>query len=97
MIEVGRWFLNNCSSTSAIERPPKRAAERGSSESSVGPGRMLLTVTPVRAQPSAMPRATAICAALLIPYCTLSTGICSALSLEMKMMRPQLRCFMRGR
>ncbi len=58
---------------------------------------MLFTVTPVLEALSAIPRATAISAALVIPYATLSTGICSPLSLEMKMMRPQLRCFIPGK
>jgi len=42
---------------------------------SVGPARILLTVTPVPDTDSAMPGATATCAVFVIPLCTISGGI----------------------
>ena len=56
---------------------------------SVGPGNTALTVTPVPGMVSAMPRETASCAVLVMPYCTISAGMFSPDSEEMKTMRPQ--------
>jgi hypothetical protein len=46
---------------------------------------------------SASPRATAIWAPFVIPQWIISAGICTPLSLEMKIMRPQLASLIAGR
>ena len=70
MSEDGRTVWKNSRSTVAASTPrarPMSATKVATPSEAVGPGRTLLTVTPVPETDSASPRARATCAVLVVP------------------------------